>query len=33
MKQTIQQTALQRALQPVARTSKSGLEQFFIADT
>ena len=33
MKQTMQQTALQRALQPVARTIKTGLVQFDIADT
>ena len=33
MKQTMQQTALQRALQPVARTIKTGLAQFDIADT
>jgi N-acetyl-beta-hexosaminidase len=32
-KQTIQQTAFQRALQPVARTIQTGPEQFDIADT
>ena len=33
MKQTIQQTAVQRAMQPVARYIKTGLEQFDIHDT
>jgi hypothetical protein len=33
MKQTIQHTAVQEALQPVARTIQSGLEQLGIADT
>jgi hypothetical protein len=32
-KQNIQQTAVQRALQPVARLIPSGLEQFDMADT
>jgi hypothetical protein len=32
-KQNIQQTAYQRAIQPVARSIPSGLEQFDIADT
>ena len=33
MKQNIQQTALQRAMQPVSRNIKTGLEQFDIFDT
>ena len=33
MKQNIQQTAVQRAMQPVARQIKTGLEQFDIYDT
>ena len=33
MKQNIQQTAVQRALQPPARSIPTGLEQFDIADT
>ena len=33
MKQTIQQTAVQRALQPAARSIPTGLEQFDMADT
>ena len=33
MKQNIQQTALQRATQPVSRNIKTGLEQFDIFDT
>jgi hypothetical protein len=32
-KQNIQQTAYQRAIQPIARSIPSGLEQFDIADT
>ena len=33
MKQNLQQTAVQRALQPVARSIPTGLEQFDMADT
>ena len=33
MKQTIQQTAVQRALQPAARSIPTGLEQVDMADT
>jgi hypothetical protein len=33
MKQNIQQTAVQKALQPIARQIKTGLEQFDIFDT
>ena len=33
MKQNIQQTAVQKATQPVARYIKTGLEQFDIHDT
>ena len=33
MKQTIQQTELQQATQPVVRYIKAGLEQFYIHDT
>ena len=33
MTQTIQQTAVQRALQPVARSIPTGLKQFYMADT
>jgi hypothetical protein len=33
MKQNLQQTAVQKALQPIARTIKTGYEQFDILDT
>ena len=33
MKQTIQQTAVQRALQPTARSTPTGVQQFEMADT
>ena len=33
MKQNLQQTAVQRALQSVARSIPTGLEQFEMADT
>ena len=33
MKQNIQQTAVQRAMQPVARQTKTGLQHFDIHDT
>ena len=33
MKQNIQQTAVQRAMQPVARQIKRGLQHFYIHDT
>jgi hypothetical protein len=33
MKQNMQQTAVQQALQPIARQIKTGLEQFDIFDT
>ena len=33
MKQTIQQTAVQRAMQPVARYIKTGLEQFDMTES
>ena len=33
MKQTIQQTAVQRALQTTARSTPTGVQQFEMADT